>query len=257
MPVLSSAKLPNLTEYEGRAYLALLNHGVLTAEKISSVGNVPLPRVYDTMKSLLSKGMAMVSHTRPKTYRAQKPHVAIRNLVKSAKSSMEDAIIKLESDSRKILRELVTIKPSGHVRENSIWSLYSNGSLYSDKLNEAKEECLILGEAEIRNNLELLKMLCKKGVKIGVLLDNNSAKLAPLVRKSGAEVKLTKLGINGVIIDKKYAHIVHKTYEKLYDVLVVDHPTLVNCVREYFLTLWVSAGKVKHSSCVSPSRLVR
>ena len=42
----------NLGEYEINAYLAVLEHGELTASEIADRTDIPQPRVYDTVRSL-------------------------------------------------------------------------------------------------------------------------------------------------------------------------------------------------------------
>ncbi len=48
-----------LSSYEARAYLALLRRGKQTPKELSSTAGVPMPRIYDTLESLMSKGFAV------------------------------------------------------------------------------------------------------------------------------------------------------------------------------------------------------
>jgi len=45
-----------LSSYEARAYISLLKRGKQNPKQISAVAEVPMPRVYDTLESLMSKG---------------------------------------------------------------------------------------------------------------------------------------------------------------------------------------------------------
>jgi sugar-specific transcriptional regulator TrmB len=47
----------NLGEYEIDAYLAVLEHGELTASEIADRTDIPQPRVYDTVRSLSDRGL--------------------------------------------------------------------------------------------------------------------------------------------------------------------------------------------------------
>jgi len=60
-----------LTEYEIKAFVTLLKLKVATAEQISEVGNIPLPRVYDTLSELKNKGFVLISKTRPKRFKSK------------------------------------------------------------------------------------------------------------------------------------------------------------------------------------------
>jgi sugar-specific transcriptional regulator TrmB len=47
----------DLTEYEARAYLSLVEHGPLTARGVSEASGIPRPKCYDVLKSLQLKGL--------------------------------------------------------------------------------------------------------------------------------------------------------------------------------------------------------
>ena len=57
-----------LSEYETKACMVLVKFGNSDANKISSIGNIPLPRVYDTMENLSKRGLISISKTRPQTF---------------------------------------------------------------------------------------------------------------------------------------------------------------------------------------------
>ena len=48
-----------LSSYEARAYISLLRWGRQTTKQLSSSSAIPLPRVYDTVESLMAKGFVM------------------------------------------------------------------------------------------------------------------------------------------------------------------------------------------------------
>ena len=64
MPISEDAKKVlreiGLREYETRAYLTLLERGVMTASEISEHGGVPYSKVYETLNSLERKGWTEV-----------------------------------------------------------------------------------------------------------------------------------------------------------------------------------------------------
>ena len=66
-----------LTEYETRAYLTLLEHGVMTASGVSEFGGVPYSKVYETLNSLERKGWIEVEHGRPSRYFPKAPSEAL------------------------------------------------------------------------------------------------------------------------------------------------------------------------------------
>lgn len=48
-----------LSSYEARAYMSLLKLGKQNPKQLSSTSAVPLPRIYDTLESLMAKGFAL------------------------------------------------------------------------------------------------------------------------------------------------------------------------------------------------------
>lgn len=52
-------------EYEIEAYLAVLDHGELTASEIADRTSIPQPRVYDTVRKLSDRGVVELRESRP------------------------------------------------------------------------------------------------------------------------------------------------------------------------------------------------
>jgi sugar-specific transcriptional regulator TrmB len=55
----------NFGEYEIEAYLAVLDHGELTASEIADHTEIPQPRVYDTVRKLSDRGVVELHESRP------------------------------------------------------------------------------------------------------------------------------------------------------------------------------------------------
>ena len=78
----------NLGEYEVAAYLAVLQHGELTASEISENTDIPQPRVYDTVRSLSDVGLVELKETRPMKVLAIDPRDAFGDI----QSSLDDLV---------------------------------------------------------------------------------------------------------------------------------------------------------------------
>jgi len=70
-------------EYEAQAYLAILEHGQLTASEIAEYTDVPQPRVYDTVRDLADLGLVELQETRPMRALAIDPEEAFGNIQSS------------------------------------------------------------------------------------------------------------------------------------------------------------------------------
>ncbi|WP_418286825.1 HTH-type sugar sensing transcriptional regulator TrmB [Halorubrum sp. DTA46] len=73
----------NLGEYEIDAYLAVLEHGELTASDIADRTDIPQPRVYDTVRSLSDRGLVELRESRPMKIVAVDPEDAFGDLQNS------------------------------------------------------------------------------------------------------------------------------------------------------------------------------
>ncbi|KAB1198726.1 MULTISPECIES: HTH-type sugar sensing transcriptional regulator TrmB [Haloferax] len=83
----------SLGEYEIDAYLAVLEHGQLTASEIADRTSIPQPRVYDTVRSLSDRGLVELRESRPMKIVAVDPEDAFSNV----KSSLDELIEELEA----------------------------------------------------------------------------------------------------------------------------------------------------------------
>ncbi|WP_256545514.1 HTH-type sugar sensing transcriptional regulator TrmB [Halobellus inordinatus] len=83
----------NLGEYEIEAYLAVLEHGELTASEIADRTEIPQPRVYDTVRSLSDRGLVELRESRPMKIVAVAPDDAFGNV----QQSLDDLVSELEA----------------------------------------------------------------------------------------------------------------------------------------------------------------
>ena len=83
----------NLGEYEIDAYLAVLEHGELTASEIADRTDIPQPRVYDTVRSLADRGLVELRESRPMKVVAVDPETTFGDV----QSSLADLVSELEA----------------------------------------------------------------------------------------------------------------------------------------------------------------
>jgi sugar-specific transcriptional regulator TrmB len=83
----------NLGEYEIEAYLAVLEHGELTASEIADRTEIPQPRVYDTVRSLSDRGLVELRESRPMKIVAVAPEDAFGNV----QQSLDELVSELEA----------------------------------------------------------------------------------------------------------------------------------------------------------------
>ena len=200
-----------LSNYESRAYLTLLSHGIRTAKEIANESKIPFGRVYDVLTSLEDKGLADKQESRPKKFVAKEPKIALNNLLKMKK----DELLKLTTKAAIIeekLSHLQTTKPE----DSLFWSVALGVNAinrYIEKISETEKElqtilnirvaARIPQKEIIENLITTMKFLIENGVFIQILLTGITpgsleekflASIAHFfVLLDGAEVKHTQL----------------------------------------------------------------
>jgi sugar-specific transcriptional regulator TrmB len=90
----------DLGEYEVTAYLAVLQHGELTASEIAERTDIPQPRVYDTVRSLGDVGLVELKETRPMKVLAIDPREAFGDIQQSLDELVEDLSARYTAPAR-------------------------------------------------------------------------------------------------------------------------------------------------------------
>ena len=93
-----------LSEYETKACMVLVRFGSSDANRISSIGNIPLPRVYDTMESLSKRGLISVSMSRPQTFSIINLKKFFEILKADEKKKIDEKIRSIEDVSSRFLK---------------------------------------------------------------------------------------------------------------------------------------------------------
>ncbi|MFB6184871.1 MAG: TrmB family transcriptional regulator [Haloarculaceae archaeon] len=79
-----------LSEYEARAYRALLEAGPTTAKELSRASDVPMGRIYDVVNSLETYNLVRTqTASRPKKYLAVEPDTALDRLLEDKKRELD------------------------------------------------------------------------------------------------------------------------------------------------------------------------
>ncbi|MFQ6086872.1 MAG: TrmB family transcriptional regulator [Candidatus Bathyarchaeia archaeon] len=233
-----------LTQYETRAYLALLDKGVLTASQISEYAEVPYSKIYEVLASLEKKGWIKTEHERPSKYYPKSPSEALE----AAKLRLEEMT---RSWEQTILSELQPLYEKRGIREKpDIWILRGEFNILAklkETLDKAKKEVMIAAPSlpkTLENTVvSMLKRLQDAGVNVLFMIskepkDWNLKKIANV-----AEVRVRdQMFGGGVIVDSKEA-LLFLGEEKPTLVIWSNHLGLVKFARDYFQFLWNSSEK--------------
>jgi sugar-specific transcriptional regulator TrmB len=91
-----------LSSYEARIYLSLLRLGKQSQKQLSQTADVPLPRVYDSVESLMAKGFVVKNED---NFSA----IAAKQALKGRSSQFEIQFIEDQKRRKQVEEELVTI----------------------------------------------------------------------------------------------------------------------------------------------------
>jgi len=231
-----------LTDYETRAYLALLERGVLTASQVSENAGVPYSKVYETLTSLERKGWIETDQGRPGRYYPKAPSEALA----TAKMQMEE---KLKTWEKTISSELQPFYEKREIREKpDIWILRGELSTVAklrEMLEKTKSELMVAApifpKALADSVTPILQRLQSTNVKILFMTSRQAASWNLKELESIAEVRVRDhMFGGGVIVDGKEA-ILFLGEDKPTLVIWSNHIGLVQFAKDYFQHLWNSS----------------
>ncbi|MFC6835957.1 HTH-type sugar sensing transcriptional regulator TrmB [Halomarina ordinaria] len=87
-------------EYEIEAYLAVLDHGEVTASDIADYTSIPQPRVYDTVRKLSDRGMVELRESRPMRVVALDPADVFPDVKRSLDVMVEELATRYTAPAR-------------------------------------------------------------------------------------------------------------------------------------------------------------
>lgn len=114
MEIISQLKKLGYTEYESKAYMALVQQRHATAYQVSKLSGIPRARIYDTLDSLAAKGLVMKEGVTNQTaYRPIPIDIFLQKTTDSWQQSMSflaDELTKLEQQQNEVEKTLLVLK---------------------------------------------------------------------------------------------------------------------------------------------------
>lgn len=234
-----------LTEYETKAYLILLERGVMTASEVSEHGGIPYSKVYETLNSLERKGWIEVERGRPSRYFPKAPSEALE----AARLRLENMV---NSWKRVVMGELQPLYEQRELFEKpDIWILRGEFSIMAklrEMLDAVKLELLIavpvFAKPFVDASVSLLEQQRINGVNVKVMVAGQWTEKE--LEMLGHARQRDNLFGGGVIVDGKEALLFlgEADTKRSYSGLLViwsNHVGLVKFAREYFELLWDTA----------------
>jgi len=237
-----------LTDYEAKAYLALIEHGALAASRISEDAGVPYSKIYETLSSLEKKGWVEIESGRPSKYYPKPPPEALE----AVKLRLESL---LKEHGKQVLSELQPVYEKKGVSERpDIWIIRGEFNVLTklqETLNKTKTELMIavpiVPDLLVEIFAPTLLHLKNSGVKIIVMTTKKAEKeiLRKLSKLAEVRVRNQMFG-GGLISDEKEVILLLGEDEKKPTLAIwSDHLGLAKFARDYFSYLWKDSLKFK------------
>ena len=241
-----------LTEYEAKTYVALLRLGIARGPEISKESGVPKTRIYDVLKILANKGLIEIVEERPMVFKAVKPEVGIKQLLKKKIEDMK----KTETNILGSLSKIKT-KPKLTVVQENVFTALGYEKMYSfssDWYKEAKKEISIfsVGE-EIPHFLRrAIIRAVKRGVNCRLIVTKCDEENINILKKHAESgMKLRYYPSTGrwtfAIFDKKRVMINvrnPKIKEERFSIFF-EIPEFAKSLNEYYEMLWKKSKQIK------------
>ena len=258
--VYAALKEFGLTDYETRAFIALIQHGISSAKELSDRTKIPYSRIYDVLVNLENIGWVKVISGRPMKYQAERPAF----VVKLAKKQIEEKYQRIEHALLEKLEPLYGTEEQ--IESTPIWIL--NGNIQQkviDMIRGVNKTITIFlrnpSEALISDFFEHLLFLTGKKVEINVILNESRIKMKNknVWRKlaSVAKVQTVKnLLFDSILFDNSEMIIFLTSFFKIAIkdenmVFLIQDDRLINYTKTYFKMLWSIGSKFSMKNYVN------
>ncbi|MFQ5979681.1 MAG: TrmB family transcriptional regulator [Candidatus Heimdallarchaeota archaeon] len=197
-----------LTDYEVRAYIALIEDGEATANLVSDHSGVPYTRVYDVLKELEEKRFVEVRRGRPSTYRPRPPSEATALFIEKINQE-------LQKNQKQIILDLKPLYEKKYAQEHHDVVIVRGALAVLEKIRDTLEnvgrEILILGpviaEEYINYILPSIANLRAQNIRVRVLLTTGNLSEIPELPeeiRNTAEIRIAEnLPGAGILVDRK------------------------------------------------------
>jgi sugar-specific transcriptional regulator TrmB len=256
-----------LTPYESQAYISLMIYGPLSPSELAKKSDIPRPRAYDVLRSLMEKGLLMEQSGKPSIYTAISPEQGLRNLF----VTIEKETLTQLQEKRKTVEKLKQTLSQTYERskklkleKSKVWFTHRDTAfiaIYSEAIRNSEKQFLVAStgtkppEKEI---LEAVKYALKKGATVKVVRQINEQwtlqeiKEYEQVIKAGSQVRylsINEIPLRFMTFDDKDVIIVfpsesERAKSQELEALWLRIPPLAKILRRQFEELWNKARPI-------------
>jgi sugar-specific transcriptional regulator TrmB len=242
-----------LSKYEARAYLTMIGKGSLAVSEIAYYANLPRTKVYQTVKKLEKKKLAVISKQKPLICSAIPPEEAFAEIVNS-----HDRRVK---NMRKIVDSLQKIndesqRPKGS-EERRYFILDANstleriGSLIADSRSSVTATLDAWGLRLLSQCKASIVRALTAGVRLRIILGSQCIGNENVFQlPDGIELRTTEVASNLIIIDSSYLVLIDSSNGKAAFFASTDSFAMLQA--KNFEEAWSSASEMKYLLDMQP-----
>ncbi len=213
---LNKLKEFGLTEYQGRAYLALLELNSATANKIPAVSRVPRTKIYGIMRQLHDKGLVHIIPETPLKYKA----VPFKRFLEQRVTQLKDEADELNRSIEPLV-EVFKVEPHIPDEQGKFEMFYSRRNVRNkirDMYSNAKKRIVSIGNEHspgriIRTSFSIIEDISKKGIGIEYgfpVNKNNIDKVERLAKHATVKNIEREPSMHFIIVDGDECLLVHR-----------------------------------------------
>src|SRR5256712_1508926 len=231
-----------LTEYEVKAYVALVESGPMPASQLSKTATIPYSKIYEILGNLERKGWVETEQGRPSKYFPKPP----ATVLESSRVRTENTLKSSQTDAMSELQPLYQKK--GVQERPDIWIVRGQNNILDrikETLGRTRRELLvampIVPDSVISMATPLLSLINSRGVKVSVMVPSMTSKDVARKLKGLAAVTLRGQMFGGGIISDSNEIIIllgEEPEKGLTLAISSDHVGLVKFGKSYFEFLW-------------------
>ena len=168
----------SLSPYESRTYISILRLGPMSPSEIAQRADIPRPRIYDVLQSLVQKGLLVEQSGKPAIYAPVEPSEALKNLL----IGIEIEASRQLEEKRRIVQTLSMqlsqmYEKTKHLKlqKSKVWFTKRDTafiSIYAEAIRNCEKEALIASTSPTppeKEILEAVKYALKKGKSVRVV----------------------------------------------------------------------------------------
>jgi sugar-specific transcriptional regulator TrmB len=118
--LIKSLKTLGLSEYEARIYSALVMHDHAEAKELVEFLGISKPSVYESLQSLEDMGLVVIANSKPATYKAVSPDMAIKLLMDVHEIAAMESLETLKALEKEKI---------DNTEADSLWSIYGKANI--------------------------------------------------------------------------------------------------------------------------------